>query len=76
MGYTLTYGRLLYGSTFPMSEGAQKDDFVLPFGKAKIERSGKDLTIVTLSRCVGQSLAAAEGLKKDYGVETEVIKLT
>lgn len=58
-----------------MSEAAQKDDFVIPFGKAKIERSGKDLTIVTLSRCVGQSLAAADVLKKKYGVEAEVINL-
>ena len=58
-----------------MSEAAQKDDFVLPFGKAKIERAGKDLTMVTLSRCVGQSLAAAEELKKKYGVEAEVLNL-
>ncbi|KAL1873429.1 hypothetical protein VTK73DRAFT_1020 [Phialemonium thermophilum] len=66
---------LLYGQSFPMSEAAQKDDFVLPFGKAKIERAGKDLTIVSLSRCVGQSLVAAENLKKNYGVEAEVINL-
>jgi len=33
------------------------------------------LTIVTLSRCVGQCLVAAEGLKKKYGVEAEVINL-
>ena len=66
---------LLYGDSFPMSEAAQKDDWVIPFGKAKIERTGKDLTIVTLSRCVGQSLVAAEALKKKYGVEVEVINL-
>jgi pyruvate dehydrogenase E1 component beta subunit len=66
---------LLYGQTFPMSEAAQKDDFVLPLGKAKIERVGKDLTIVSLSRCVGQSMIAAESLKKKYGVEVEVINL-
>jgi len=66
---------LLYGQSFPMSEAAQKDDFVLPFGKAKIERVGKDLTIVSLSRCVGQALVAAENLKKKYGVEAEVINL-
>ncbi|KAH0543700.1 pyruvate dehydrogenase E1, beta subunit [Glutinoglossum americanum] len=66
---------LLYGQTFPMSAEAQRDDFVLPFGKAKIERPGKDLTIVTLSRCVGQSLVAAEKLHKNYGVEAEVINL-
>ncbi|KAI9851266.1 MAG: pyruvate dehydrogenase E1, beta subunit [Thelocarpon superellum] len=66
---------LLYGQTFPMSEAAQRDDFVVPFGKAKIERAGKDLTIVTLSRCVGQSLTAAEQLKSKYGIEAEVINL-
>ncbi|OJJ45528.1 hypothetical protein ASPZODRAFT_134207 [Penicilliopsis zonata CBS 506.65] len=66
---------LLYGQAFPMSEAAQKDDFVLPIGKAKIERAGKDLTIVTLSRCVGQSLNAAAELKQKYGVDAEVINL-
>ena len=66
---------LLYGQVFPMSEEAQRNDFVLPIGKAKIERIGKDVTIVSLSRCVGQSLIAAENLKKKYGVEVEVINL-
>jgi pyruvate dehydrogenase E1 component beta subunit len=47
----------------------------LQFGKAKIERAGKDLTMVTLSRCVGQCLAAAEQLKKQHGIEAEVINL-
>lgn len=58
-----------------MSEAAQKNDFVIPFGKAKIERPGTDLSIVTLSRNVGLSLDAAEELKQKYGVETEVINL-
>ncbi|KAL1956685.1 hypothetical protein VTO42DRAFT_6935 [Malbranchea cinnamomea] len=66
---------LLYGQSFPMSEAAQKDDFVLPLGKAKIERPGKDLTIVSLSRCVGISLRVANQLKSKYGVEAEVINL-
>ncbi|CAN8099964.1 unnamed protein product [Discula destructiva] len=66
---------LMYGQSFPMSAEAQRDDFVIPFGKAKIERAGKDLTIVTSSRCVGQSLAAAENLKKKYGVDVEVLNL-
>lgn len=65
----------MYGQAFPMSEAAQKNDFVLPIGKAKIERVGKDLTIVSLSRCVGQSLTAAAELKQKYGVEAEVINL-
>lgn len=58
-----------------MSEEARKSDFVLPIGKAKIERPGKDLTIVTLSRCVGISLKAAAELKEKYGVDAEVINL-
>ncbi|KAI5861054.1 pyruvate dehydrogenase E1 component beta subunit [Durotheca rogersii] len=66
---------LMYGVSFPMSEAAQRDDFVLPFGKAKVERAGSDLTIVSLSRTVGQCVAAAEGLKRKYGVEAEVINL-
>ncbi|ROV99196.1 hypothetical protein VPNG_08204 [Cytospora leucostoma] len=66
---------LMYGVKFPMSAEAQRDDWVIPIGKAKIERPGKDLTIVTLSRTVGQSLVAAENLKKKYGVEVEVINL-
>ncbi|KKA25339.1 hypothetical protein T310_0656 [Rasamsonia emersonii CBS 393.64] len=66
---------LLYGESFPMSEAAQKNDFVLPIGKAKIERPGKDLTIVSLSRSVGLSLKAAAELKEKYGVEAEVINL-
>ena len=45
------------------------------FGKAKIERAGKDITFVTLSRCVGQTLVAAEQLKSKFGVEAEVINL-
>ncbi|KAK6357821.1 pyruvate dehydrogenase E1, beta subunit [Orbilia blumenaviensis] len=66
---------LLYGQSFPMSAAAQKDDFVIPFGKAKIERVGKDVTLVSLSRCVGQCLTAAEKLKAEYGIEAEVINL-
>lgn len=58
-----------------MSEESRKNDFVLPIGKAKIERPGTDLTIVSLSRCVGQSVAAAAELKQKYGVEAEVINL-
>ncbi|KAJ5487971.1 hypothetical protein PENFLA_c034G04452 [Penicillium flavigenum] len=66
---------LMYGQSFPMSEAAQKNDFVVPIGKAKIERPGKDLTIVSVSRCVGQSMTAAAELKQKYGVDAEVINL-
>jgi len=66
---------LMYGVSFPMSAQALRDDFVLPIGKAKIERPGKDVTIVCHSRPVGQCLVAAEQLKQKYGIEAEVINL-
>jgi len=31
---------MLYGAAFPMSDEALSDEFVLPIGKAKIEREG------------------------------------
>lgn len=49
--------------------------FELQIGKAKIERAGKDVTIVSQSRTVGQCIVAAEQLKQKYGVEAEVINL-
>lgn len=65
---------LMYGQTFKLSAEAQKDDFVIPLGKAKIEREGKDVTMVSISRTVGQCMAAAEKLAK-AGIDVEVINL-
>jgi pyruvate dehydrogenase E1 component beta subunit len=66
---------ILYGVNFPVTEEVLSDDFVLPIGKAKVEREGKDITIVSHTLGVTHSLAAAEQLKKDEGVEAEVINL-
>jgi pyruvate dehydrogenase E1 component beta subunit len=44
----------------------------VPIGRAKILRRGRDVTIVALSRLVGEAMAAAERLAAD-GIETEVI---
>ena len=65
---------LMYGVSFPMSEAAQKSDFVIPFGKAKIERAGTDVTIISFSKMVGLALEAAEVLGAS-GVSCEVINL-
>ncbi len=62
---------LLYGESFEAPEG---DDFVLPIGKAKIEREGSDVTIVSFSRTLGFALQAAEVLAGE-GIEAEVINL-
>merc|ERR1719198_341630 len=44
---------LLYGVAYPMSDEAQGKDFVVPIGKAKIEREGTDVTITAFSKMVG-----------------------
>lgn len=66
---------ILYNQTFDVSEESLGHDFVLPFGKAKIEREGKDITIVTHTKNVEYALETAETLKSQYGVEAEVINL-
>lgn len=50
-------------------------DFVLPIGKAKIEREGTDLTIVAHAKMVGHSLEAAEELQKTHGISVEVVNM-
>ena len=62
---------LLYGRTFDVPES---DDFVLPIGKAKIERPGKDVTIIGYSMAVDIALRAAEILAEE-GIDAEVINL-
>ena len=62
---------VLYGQEFdvPVDE-----DWVLPIGKCKVRREGKDVTITSHSRMVGLALQAAEELAKE-GIEAEVIDL-
>lgn len=62
---------ILYGQSFPMSDEALDKDFVIPIGKAKIERPGKDVTITSHAMSVRPALEAAEELQK-IGVEAEV----
>lgn len=65
---------LLYGVQYPMSDEALTKDFVLPIGKAKIEKAGKHITIVAHSKAVETSLEAAKELA-GKGIEAEVINL-
>jgi pyruvate dehydrogenase E1 component beta subunit len=62
---------ILYGQTF---ECPTADDFVLPIGKAKIERAGTQVTIVAFSIMVGVALKAAE-LLAAQGIDAEVVNL-
>lgn len=53
-------------------EVPDEPEYMVPFGKARIAREGKDLTLVAYSRMVHVCLAAAETLSKE-GVEAEVV---
>ncbi|HVV91927.1 MAG TPA: pyruvate dehydrogenase complex E1 component subunit beta [Hyphomicrobiales bacterium] len=62
---------ILYGHSFPVPK---LDDFVLPIGKAKVARPGRDATIVSFAIGMTYALAAAEELAKE-GIEAEVLDL-
>ncbi len=62
---------LLYNSK---GEVGNDPDYLLPFGRCDIKRSGKDVTIVAYARMTLLALAAAEELAKE-GVECEVVDL-
>src|SRR5690606_1454189 len=51
-----------------------EDTYEVPFGKAKVVREGKDVTIVTLSMMVHLALEAADALARE-GIEAEVLDL-
>lgn len=55
-----------------MPEEALKDDYLIPIGKAKIEREGTDITIVAHSLGVLRALEAAQILAAD-GISAEVM---
>jgi pyruvate dehydrogenase E1 component beta subunit len=62
---------ILYGQSFDVPEDP---DFIVPIGKAKIERAGTDVTITAFSLMVGTALQAAEALAAE-GISAEVINL-
>lgn len=62
---------LLYGESFDVPD---LEEWVLPIGKAKIRRVGRDVTLVAHSRMVGFALEAAEALAGE-GINAEVIDL-
>ncbi|KAF4525195.1 hypothetical protein B566_EDAN008300 [Ephemera danica] len=65
---------ILYGQPFEVSDEVLSNNFVLPIGKAKIEREGKHVTLVSHSRPVEMCLEASKVLAGE-GIECEVINL-
>ncbi|MGE4220733.1 MAG: pyruvate dehydrogenase complex E1 component subunit beta [Alphaproteobacteria bacterium] len=62
---------ILYGQSFDVPDS---EDWIVPIGKAKVVRPGRDVTIVAFSIMVGKALEAAETLAAE-GIEAEVIDL-
>jgi pyruvate dehydrogenase E1 component beta subunit len=62
---------ILYGQTF---EVPKIDDYIVPIGKARIHRTGKDVTIVSWSIGMTYAIKAADELAKE-GIEAEIIDL-
>lgn len=66
---------MMYGIEFDVDPKIMDKDFLIPIGKAKIERAGTDVTITAHAKMVGHSLAAAEVLQRDHNISCEVINL-
>ena len=62
---------ILYGQAFALPADPE---FILPIGRARIERPGKDVTITAFSLMVGAALEAAKKLAEE-GIDAEVINL-
>ncbi|CAN5255680.1 pyruvate dehydrogenase complex E1 component subunit beta [soil metagenome] len=62
---------MLYGHS---GEVPKLDDYIVPIGKAKVARPGKDVTIISWSNGMSYALKGAEELAKE-GIEAEVIDL-
>ncbi|XSG82421.1 MAG: pyruvate dehydrogenase complex E1 component subunit beta [Methyloligella sp. ZOD6] len=62
---------ILYGQKFKVPK---LDDYVLPIGKARVLREGKDVTLVSYSRGLTYAIEAADTLAGE-GIEAEIIDL-
>jgi pyruvate dehydrogenase E1 component beta subunit len=51
-----------------------EEDYLIPLGQSTVQRTGKDVTIVTYSKGLEISMKAAEELAKD-GIEAEIVDL-
>ena len=63
--YRETFGRGVYPGP----------EYAIPFGKAKIVRSGQHLSVITYGAVVPRALQAAERLHREAGIEVELIDL-
>jgi 2-oxoisovalerate dehydrogenase E1 component beta subunit len=58
-----------------IKEELPSGDHVVPIGKARVARAGRDLSIVTYAATVWKALDAAEQLEREDGLSVEVVDL-
>lgn len=63
--YRATFGRAAYPGP----------EFTIPFGKAKVVKAGKDLSVVTYGAVVPRALQAAQRLQRERGIDVEILDL-
>lgn len=59
----------------PQAATPVPDDFMVPFGKARIRRAGEDLSVITYGNTTHLSLTTAEKAQKELGASVEVLDL-
>jgi len=64
----------LYRETFGRSP-YPGPDYLIPFGKAKTVKEGKDLTVITYGAVVPRALQAAQKIEREQGVSVELVDL-
>ena len=63
--YRETFGRAAYPGP----------EYMIPFGKARVVRPGKDLSVITYGAVVPRALQAAQRMQREKGVDVEIIDL-
>jgi 2-oxoisovalerate dehydrogenase E1 component len=59
----------------PLSEAVVPEDFEVPFGKARVRREGKDLSVFTYGNTLPMCVSAANKIAEETGKEIEVVDL-
>ncbi len=63
--YRATFGRAPYPGP----------EYTVPFGKAKLVRPGRDLSVITYGAVVPRALQAAQRLERERGLDVEILDL-
>ena len=64
----------LYRQSFAMTPEPD-ENYLVPFGKAKVAREGSDLTVISWGVCFWDSMFAAKRLEEEFGYSVEVIDI-